>query len=532
MQNSVWATRGMVVAPHALAAQAGVAILRDGGSAIEAMITAAAVIAVVYPHMNSIGGDSFWLIMPPDDAPYAIEACGPAAARADIAWYRDRNLAAIPDRGPFSANTMAGTVGGWALALQLASRHGGSKMAVSHLLRDAITYGRDGFAVTASQAETTRQKIDELRTQPGFADAFLMSGAVPAAGSLMRQSKLAATLEHLASSGLESYYRGDVADAMAKDLADLGSPLRREDFADYRARLVEPVRLQHSAGNIFNMTLPTQGVISLAILGIAERAGLARLAVDSADYVHCLVEATKQAFVLRDRYVTDPAYAPIPAREILDDQRLSACAARIDPHRAKPWRRGQNPSDTVWMGAVDRSGLAVSFIQSIYHEFGSGVVLPSTGVNWQNRGSSFRLDPTHLLALAPGKRPLHTLNPAAAHLTGGRNLVYGTMGGDGQPQTQAIVFSRIAVFGQSLQQSITGPRWLLGRTWGQNSDSLKMENRFGTDIVEDLRGRGHDVEVYPAFSEVMGHAGAILRRPDGVLEGAYDPRSNGAASGF
>jgi gamma-glutamyltranspeptidase/glutathione hydrolase len=184
------------------------------------------------------------------------------------------------------------------------------------------------------------------------------------------------------------------------------------------------------------------------------------------------------------------------------------------------------------MGVVDSSGLAVSFIQSIYHEFGSGVVLPSTGINWQNRGASFSLDENALLALKPGKKPFHTLNPAAAKLKDGRTMVYGTMGGDGQPQTQAAVFTRHVVFGQPLQTAITAPRWLLGRTWGQTTETLKLERRFPDEVIAELIRRGHDVEVLLPFDETMGHAGAIVRHPDGTLEGASDPRSDGGVAAF
>ena len=184
------------------------------------------------------------------------------------------------------------------------------------------------------------------------------------------------------------------------------------------------------------------------------------------------------------------------------------------------------------MGAIDESGLAVSFIQSIYHEFGSGVVLGQTGINWQNRGASFSLDENALLALKPGKKPFHTLNPAAARLHDGRVMVYGTMGGDGQPQTQAAVFTRHVVFGQPLQQAVTAPRWLLGRTWGQTSDSLKLESRWDPAIVAELRARGHEVDVLADFDETMGHAGAIVRQADGMLEAAADPRSDGGVAAW
>ncbi len=532
MLNSVWAPSGMVVAPHALAAQSGLTILREGGTAIEAMVAAASVIAMVYPHMNSIGGDGFWLVLPAGGTPFAIDACGPAAAAADLDWYGARELDKIPTRGAAAANTMAGTVGGWALALECAASRFGGKMPVARLLENAIVYGRNGFPVSPGQSAITREKWTELTPQPGFADEFLAEGAVPAAGQLMRRQRLAETFEQLARQGLDDFYRGDLAAGMAADLQTIDSPLASADFARYRAELVPPASLAHGSGQLFNMTLPTQGPISLAILGIAERVGLAGLAVDSADYVHCLVESTKQAFLLRDRFVVDPAFAPIPVAEILSVARLEQAAAAIDMQRALPWGQGQKPSDTVWMGAVDRSGLAVSFIQSIYHEFGSGVVLPGSGVNWQNRGASFRLDPRHLLALLPGKKPFHTLNPAAARLNSGGTLAYGTMGGDGQPQTQAALFTRSVLFGQSLQQAVSGPRWLLGRTWGQSSDTLKLENRFPPGVIDDLRQRGHEVEIYPAFSESMGHAGAILRHANGALEAAADPRSNGVAAGY
>jgi gamma-glutamyltranspeptidase/glutathione hydrolase len=245
-----------------------------------------------------------------------------------------------------------------------------------------------------------------------------------------------------------------------------------------------------------------------------------------------VVEATKQAFKLRDQFVTDPADMAVAPQSLLADARLDTMASQIDPMQAAAWGRGRGPGDTIWMGVVDSSGLAVSFIQSIYHEFGSGVVLPSTGINWQNRGASFSLDENALLALKPGKKPFHTLNPAAAKLKDGRTMVYGTMGGDGQPQTQAAVFTRHVVFEQPLQTSITAPRWLLGRTWGQTTETLKLERRFPDSVIDELIRRGHDVEVLLPFDETMGHAGAIVRHPDGTLEGASDPRSDGGVAAF
>ncbi len=531
MLNTARATNAMAVAPHHLASQSALVVMREGGNAIEAMIAAAATIAVVYPHMNGIGGDSFWLIVPKEGAPIAIDACGAAAGAATIAAYHSRGLKSIPTRGPLAANTVAGTISGWAEAQTLAQELGG-RLATERLLRDAIGYARDGISVTASQERSTAAKLGELASIPGFADTFLIDGLVPKAGERFRQPRMAETLQQLANEGLDSFYRGSLAARIAADLTSLGSLVGASDLAGHRAQRKKPLELVHSTGRLFNMTPPTQGVVSLAILGILDRVGLDKVEADSADHVHLVVEATKQAFKLRDAYVTDPAHMSVVPQSLLDGAGLDTMASAIDPSRAAVWGKGRGPGDTIWMGVIDQDGMAVSFIQSIYHEFGSGIVLPMTGINWQNRGASFSLDETALLTLRPGKKPFHTLNPAAATLADGRTMVYGTMGGDGQPQTQAAVFTRHVVFGQPLQTAVSAPRWLLGRTWGQSSDTLKLESRFPARVVDELAARGHDVEVLQAYDETMGHAGAIVRHSDGTLEGAADPRSDGGVAAY
>lgn len=531
MLNTARATHAIAVAPHHLAAQSALAVMREGGNAIEAMVAAAASIAVVYPHMNGIGGDSFWVILPPGGAPVAISACGQAAAAASIEAYASRGLTAIPMRGPLAANTVAGTIGGWSKALDLARELGGT-MPLARLLADAIGYAQDGVPVTDSQQNATRAKLPELASQPGFTETFLIDGALPRSGQRFRQPRMARTLGMLARDGLDSFYGGPLADEIAADLQALGTLLTGEDLRAYRAERKTPLHLAHSAGDLYNMTPPTQGAVSLAILGLLDRAGLDRVEADSADHVHLVVEATKRAFGLRDQFITDPACMSVDPQSLLAPEALDAMAATIDLQHAAPWGQGRGPGDTIWMGVIDESGLAVSFIQSIYHEFGSGIVLPVTGINWQNRGASFSLDDGRLLALRPGKKPFHTLNPAAARLKDGRTMVYGTMGGDGQPQTQAAVFTRHVVFGQPLQAAVTAPRWLLGRTWGQSSDTLKLERRFPQAVVDALVARGHEVEVLLAYDETMGHAGALVRHPDGMLEGASDPRSDGGVAGY
>jgi gamma-glutamyltranspeptidase/glutathione hydrolase len=519
--------RGAVTAPHHLAAQAGTAVLRDGGNAVEAMVAAAATIAVVYPHMNSLGGDGFWLISRPGQAPVAIDACGRSADLATPDWYRERGHAAIPTRGPLAANTVAGAVSGWQAALGLVP----GKLSLERLLADATWYAREGAAVTASQVDYTERFMAELAPQPGFAQAFLRDGRLPAARSIQRLPALAATLARLAGHGLDDFYRGELGQAMAAELARLGSPLRFEDLQRQRATIVDPLAAGLSIGTAYNLPPPTQGLASLMILAIFDRIR-GEAAAETFAHVHGIVEATKQAFLVRNRHVGDPEAVRIDARAFLDPDAIAGRARAIDATRARAWPEPALKGDTVWMGAADGSGIMVSYIQSVYWEFGSGVVLEDTGVTWQNRGASFSLDPASHLALAPRRKPFHTLNPALARLADGREIVYGNMGGDGQPQSQAAVFSRYAMFGQDLQQAVSAPRWLLGRTWGQMSVSLKLEDRFDPSLVAALRAAGHDVEIVPAYSDLVGHAGALVRHPNGMIDGASDPRSDGSVAGY
>jgi len=532
MIHSVRGARGMAVAPHALASQSALGVLREGGNALEAMIAAAATIPVAYPHMNSIGGDSFWLVRGQRGAPRGIDASGAAARAASIEWYAARGVTqAIPFRGGAAANTVAGTVSGWGAAFRL-SRQWGGRLPLKRLLADAIHYAEQGIAVTAGQSSATAAKRGELEGQPGFKNAFLPGGAAPPTGSLFRQPRLAATLGRLARAGLEDFYRGGLAQTIARDLSAVGSPLALEDLKRHRARLVAPLVLGHSRGTVYNLPPPTQGVVSLLILGMLDALDVGAAGPASAEFVHLAVEATKRAFAVRDHCVTDPAYMTVDAQALLAPGRIRELAADVDRGRAARWGAGKGPADTVWMGVVDGKGRAVSMIQSIYHEFGSGVVLEESGISWQNRGCSFSLDPAALNSLRPGRKPFHTLNPALAVLNDGRTIIYGTMGGDGQPQTQAAVFTRIAVFGMDPQQAVSAPRWLLGRTWGQTSDSLKLESRFSTGVVADLARRGHEMEVLAEYDEAMGHAGAIVRHANGVLEGGADPRSDGAVAAY
>ena len=520
--------RGVAAAPHRLAAEAGRAILAEGGNALEAMVAMAATIAAVYPHMNHIGGDGFWLVREPSGRVRALMGAGSAGANATLALYREHGHETIPARGPLAALTVPAAVAGWRLALEAAEAFGG-KLPLDVVLGAAIKHAQ-GYAVTRSQARLTAEKLEECRDAPGFAAMFLIDGKPPAEGAMLKQTALAATLDHLAHEGLDDFYRGDVGREIAADLERIGAPVTRADLAGYQARVAEPLSAALQTGTLYNAPPPTQGLASLMILALFERLRVAE--AESFDHVHGLVEATKRAFRVRDRVVTDPDRLPAPPARFLEKGFLDAEAAKIDRRKAAKWPAPFGAGDTIWMGAADSSGLVVSYIQSLYWEFGSACVLPATGVLMQNRGASFSLEPGALNALAPGRQPFHTLNPALAVLRDGRIMAYGTMGGDGQPQSQAALFTRHVLYRVPLEQAIDRPRWLLGRTWGSTVTNLRLEARFAAGLVDRLLSAGHDVAVLDeAYSDTMGHAGAVVLHPDGTLEGAHDPRADGGAAG-
>jgi len=373
MLKSKRSYNAMVVAPHHLASQAGLRVLQEGGNAVEAMIAAASTIAVAYPHMNGLGGDNFWLIHSAGKSVTGIDACGGAAALATREFYQQQQCTQIPDRGPLAALTMAGTVSGWHQALQHSQQNLGGKLPLSRLLEDAIHYAREGVAVTETLANNAAGKLDQLRDQPGFADRYLPAGKVIAEGAKLTQASLANTLEALTRNGLDDFYRGELAASMAEDLERVGSPLRADDFNRHHALVPDPLSLQVADHTVYNMPPPTQGLASLLLLGVYDRLGIKH--GETVEYVHAIVEATKCAFRIRDSQVTDPDYMQRPAESFLSE-------AVID----------------------------------------EGVILPNTGITWQNRGTSFSLDATHHNTLEPFRRPFHTIQPALAELSDGRVL--------------------------------------------------------------------------------------------------------------
>lgn len=514
-------------APHHQAAAIGQAVLQQGGSAVDAMIAAAAAIPVVYPHMNSLGGDGFWLIHRPGQDPIGIEACGTAAALADAQFYA--GMSAIPTRGGGAALTMAGTLEGWRRAREWQREQHIRALPLAELLAPAQALAREGITVTHSLQMASEKVAADMTSLRGYQRVFCPAGRTLQAGEAWHNPGFADFLDKLATRGLDDFYRGELAKEFASWLEAAGSPLRLNDFQDYRARQVRPLSVPLREATLYNLPPPTQGLASLLILAIYDHLHAQQPPVNEAERIHLLVEACKQAFVVRDRVVTDPARLPLGWEQHLTAHGIAELAAGIDRHKASDWPRVAKPGDTVWMGAIDGQGCMVSFIQSIYWEFGSGLVHPDYGVVWNNRGISFSLQSDHLNALTPGARPFHTLNPAFAVFRDGRRLSYGTMGGEGQPQTQAAVFARYAYQQLPLSEAVASGRWLLGRTWGDSSHDLKLESDLAESAGAGLSALGHAFRVVPARNEMMGHAGAVLCEADGRVAAATDPRSDGAA---
>lgn len=518
-------------APHFGATSAGRAILEKGGTAIEAMVAAAASIAVEYPHMNGMGGDGFWLISEPGKAPIAIDASGTAAKQATLDFYAD--MPSIPSRGAKAALTMAGAVAGWEKALSISAQWQ-PNMPLLELFDTAINQAQWGIEVTQSLHDASIKTFDDMAELPGF-EQFLIKGNALKKGKILKLPKLANTLQRLAQNGLRDFYHGEIAQELADDLAAAGSPIQLSDFADYEAKAVEPLSVTTSKGTLYNLPAPTQGIASLLILALYDQLHqryhtlFSEQSDTELEMVHLLIESTKQAFIQRNLHVTDPVRLSIDLTELLSSQSIADMLENVDPEKAMPWPHQAKHGDTIWMGACDNQGRMVSYIQSLYWEFGSGIVSPSTGIVWNNRGTSFSLEPGSLQQLEPGLTPFHTLNPAFAELTDGRRMSYGTMGGEGQPQTQAALFSRYVYHDYSLSAAIAKGRWLLGRTWGDESHNLKIESDLADELGQQLTQRGHDTAIVAPCNELMGHAGAVVLHPSGVTEAATDPRSDGNA---
>ena len=529
------APRGMVTSPHTLASEAGVEVLKAGGSAVDAAIAASAVLAVVYPHMTSLGGDAFWLIH--EAAPRRVRFLnggGRAAARATIAWFRERGFDQIPYLGIVPATaTVPGVVDSWCEAN---AAHG--RVPLARALSPAIEYARDGFPVTARLARATAEAATVLAASPEAAAIFLPAGRPPRPGERLANPDLARTLAAVAGEGRAGFYGGATGREIASWARARGGILDEGDLAAQRAAWGESLRTEYRGVTVHETPPPTQGIAVLQMLNLLEPFDIGALEYLGPDHVHLLVQAKMLAFHDRDRLVADPDFVDVPVARLLSRAYASERGRLIERGRALSWDEvpsaGSLAGDTVYVAAVDGDGNAASLVHSLYGLFGAGVVAGRTGVVMQNRSAYFSLDRQHPNRIEPGKRPLHTLIASLAFRGERLWQVFGCMGADGQPPIHLQALTAAIDFGLDLQEAVESPRWLSGRfAIGERRDLLYLEGRFSGATAEGLGRLGHAVERWPDWSERAGHAHGIAIDPaSGTRMGAADPRSDGAAIGY
>lgn len=529
------APQGMVTSPHALASSAGVDVLRAGGSAVDAAIATSAVLAVVYPHMTGLGGDAFWLIHEGHSgAVKFLNGGGKAAGTASVAALRERGVGEIPLRGITPATlTVPGAVASWTEAHRA---HG--RLSLAKVLESAIAYARDGFPVTGRLASFIELMRGELAQQAEAAALFLPCGVTPAAGAKLANPNLARTLQAIADAGWPGFYRGAVAEELARFSREGDGFFREADLEQQMAKWGAPLVGRYRGVEIYNTPPPTQGFSVLEMLNLLEPNELHKKDLLGPDRVHLMVQAKQIAYHDRDRVLADPTFVDVPVEKLISKIYAAKRTELINIRSVLSWDQipsyGSLAGDTVYVAVVDSEGNAVSLIQSLYGAFGSCLVAGSTGVVLQNRSAYFSLDPDHPNRLEPGKIPLHTLIASIAKRDGSLWGVLGCMGADGQPQIQLQLYSAMIDHGLDIQEAIELPRFLSGRFGlGEARDTLHLEGRFPDDGVDALVQRGHIINRWGAWNEMAGHAHGITVDPQsGMLSGGSDPRSDGAAIGY
>jgi len=524
---SAGSQRGMVTSPHLLASESGLKVLAEGGNAIEAAIAMTFCLGVTYPHFCGLGGDVVMLLADERGKVKSLSGIGQAAQRLP------RFDGPIPMRGPTSMLTSAAAVDTLGQAFEISA----SEMAGSHswnaLLQPAIRLAAEGFPISNSERFWLEFRKGESMDLPGVYPARLVNRGVPPEGCLRREPLLAKSLTTLAKNGARDFYEGELAASIAGGLKMAGSPLTADDLKRTRARIEDPLQIPYREEVLMTHRPPTQGLTTLQIMGILDRFDMRQIPEGSADYFHLLVEAVKLAFLDRERFLADPDFFDVAVGDLLSDDTLLCKASLLDLRTAMPWPHPSQTGDTVYLAAVDARGRAVSMLATVYYDWGSGVTVGDTGILWHNRGAAFNTTPGHPNFLQPGKRPFHTLNPGISLLNGKPALLYGTPGADGQPQTLACILTRLIDYGLDPITALTRPRFLLGKTFSDSHDTLKIEKNVPETVLRDLIARGHRISRVPANTPLMSHPGAIRIDPaTGWMTGAHDPRSDGRALGL
>lgn len=519
-RRSAVLAKNMVAASQPLAAQAGLEMLRRGGNAVDAALATAMTLVVVEPTGNGLGSDAF-CILSDGNGLHGLNASG----RAPAAWTPERfaGHSAMPQRG-WESVTVPGAVSAW---VELSRRFG--KLPFAALLEPAIGYAENGFAVSPVIAETWRRAADELKDQPGYAAAFMPGGRPPRAGEWFRNAALARSLRSIAQTEGESFYRGELAERIAAFAAEHGAALTVADLAAHRNDWCGTISQEFGDAALHEVPPNGQGIAALMALGILRHLDIGGCKVDSVDALHLQIEAMKLAFADAQRYVADLDHmAVVPPADLLSPDYLAGRARLIDPRRAQVFGAGApKRGGTVCLAAADASGMMVSYIQSNYSGFGSGVVVPDTGISLQNRGYGFSLEPGHPNEVGGGKRPFHTIIPGFITRKGRPHAAFGVMGGPIQAQAHLQAFLRLQLWGQDPQTVAEAPRWRF-----MSGRKVAIEPEAGAAVIAALEERGHEITTEsPESSFGFGGAQLVCALGDGFIAGS-DPRKDGQAVGF
>jgi len=519
-RSPVYAREGMAATAHPLASMAAIDILKAGGTAADAAVAAVAVLSVVEPAMTGVGGDSFCLVARPDTPVWGYNGSGRAASAATV----ERMLAAgLPRKIPMTsphAVTVPGAVDAWAAILAAHGRFG-----LDRVLQPAIAYAENGFPVAPRVAADWAVMAHKLKPHAGSVKHYLVDGEAPAVGHVMRLPALAATLRAIAAGGPRAFYEGAIAEDIAATVQAAGGLLAAEDLARHTGEVVEPISSNYRGVDVVELPPNGQGLTALVLLNILEQFDLKGLDPIGAQRLHIALEAARLALGVRDTHLADPAHMREEVVALLDKAYAKRLASLIDPERRVPMPALPGPSsDTTYLTVVDRDRMVVSLISSIYSGFGTGICTENTGVLLHNRGSGFVVETDHPNAIAPNKRPMHTIIPALAMREGRCCLSFGVMGADFQPMGHAYVVSNIIDFGMDIQQAIDAPRAFF------LEDVTEVEDGIPEATIAGLRARGHTIS--PRALPHGGGQGIVIDWERGTLIGGSDPRKDGCAIGY
>jgi gamma-glutamyltranspeptidase / glutathione hydrolase len=538
---SVFAKNGMIISSQPLATLAGVRVLMDGGNAIDAAVATAAVLGVVEPGSLGIGGDAFALFYSAKEKTLkALDASGRSPYAANLDFCRKNGFKGMPQRGIHSV-TVPGAVHGWSILL---TAYGA--MPLGKVLQAAIEYSEEGFPVAELTAESWQESEASLKDDEGAAINYLVNGRAPRAGEIFKNPRMAKTLRRIVEEGPDVFYKGDIAEKIVGCSDKQGGLFALKDFTDHRSDWVEAVTVNYRGYDIYELPPATHGFVALEMLKMLEGFDLKAMGAQSADALHFMIEAKKLAFADRDRYLADRDYMKVSVKDLFSPERVKTLLTRIRMDRAadeletlppsgtpsvSPPQRGRikegaRGADTEYVAAADSEGNLVSFIQSNFMSFGSGVVEPETGIIFQNRGHLFSLDENHPNCIGPHKRCVHTLMPGMILKDGKPFAALGLKGGHVQPQVQVQIITNLIDFGMTIQEAIAAPRF-------NHMEGVKvgLEPSIPESIVQELKRRGH--QIVSGNPESFGGAHAIMIHPEsGAFIGGSDPRKGGCAVGF